>query len=162
MRSYNKILAIAVIVLVIINIALLICMLRGKQADQSKRQPAPSAPFETMARELNMTEQQKTQYQILRDQHFSNVRPILDSIREIRKDFLKLMQSTIAYDSEVAAYSHRIAEKQAVVDRMTLDHFRKVRALFIGDQQKKFDDFIQKIMLRRGNGQARKDSIDRK
>ncbi len=149
MRSYNKILFIAVIVLLLVNIALLIFMWKGKQSDQTRRQPAANGPFETMASELNMTEQQKTQYKSLRDQHFSNIRPLLDSIREVRKYFLKLMQRANANDSDLASYSHRIAEKQAVIDRMTLDHFRKVRALFSGDQQKKFDDFIQKMMLRR-------------
>src|SRR5579885_3491239 len=147
MKSYNKILSVALIVLLLVNIVLLFFLWKEKHSDQSTRQPASNSALETMSRELNMTDQQKAQYQILRDQHFSRVKPLFDSIREIRKDFLKLMRNTIVMDSEVAAYSHRIAEKQAVIDRLTLDHFRKVRGLFSGDQQKKFDEFIQKMML---------------
>jgi Spy/CpxP family protein refolding chaperone len=149
MKPYNKILVIAVVVLLLTNLGLLFFMWKGKHTDQSKRQPATNSAVETMARELNMTESQKKNYQVLRDEHFARVRPLFDSIREARKDFLKMIQSPIINDSSVQAYSHRIAEKQAVIDRMTLDHFRKVRGLFSGEQQKKFDDFIQKMMLRR-------------
>ena len=149
MRSYNKILVIAVIVLLLVNLALLLYMWKGRHPDQSKRQPAPNSAVETIARELSMTDSQKTVYQKLRDEHFANVRPLFDSIRETRKDFLKMMQSPSVNDSDLNRYSHRVAEKQAVIDRMTLDHFRKVRTLFSGDQQKKFDDFVQKMMLRR-------------
>lgn len=149
MRSNNKILAIAVIVLLLINVVLLLFMWKGKHPENSQRQSPQNSAVETMARELNMTDSQKTVYQKLRDEHLASVRPLFDSIREARKDFLKMMQSPGVNDSDLNNYSHRIAEKQAVIDRMTLDHFRKVRALFSGDQQKKFDDFIQKMMLRR-------------
>ncbi len=156
MRSYNKILAIAVIVLLAVNVGLLFLIWKGKGSGQKGQQSNSNNALETMARELNMTESQKNNYQALRDQHFTNVRPLYDSVREARKDFLKMIQSPVVQDSSINNYSRRIADKQAVIDRMTLDHFRKVRGLFSGDQQKKYDDFIQKIMLRRRDSTNRR------
>ena len=80
----------------------------------------------------------------------------MDSIREIRKGFLKMIQSPTVNDSSINAYSRRVADQQAIIDRMTLDHFRKVRGLFNGDQQKKYDDFVQKIMLRKRDSANKK------
>lgn len=149
MRPYNKILAVAVVVLLLINLVLLVFMWKAKHTDVSRHQPVSNSALETMARELNMTDSQKSAYQKLRDTHFAHTKPLFDSMREARKDFLKMIQGPVVNDSDLNNYSQRIAGKQAVIDRMTLDHFRKVRALFSGDQQKRYDDFVQKIMLRR-------------
>lgn len=149
MRSYNKILVAAVIILLLVNIALLIFLWRGNHTGQSQRPPSSGNSVETMARELNMTDSQKAAYQNFRDRYFANTKPIYDSIRGARKDFLKMIQSDYVNDNDLKMYSNRIAKKQAVIDSITLGHFRQVRALFMGDQQKKYDDFIQKMFLRR-------------
>lgn len=156
MRSYNKVLAITVVILLLVNTGLLLFIWKGKGSGQKGQQNNSNSALETMVRELNMTESQKKNYQALRDQHFTNVRPLYDSVREARKDFLKMIQSPVVQDSNISNFSRRIAEKQAVIDRLTLDHFRKVRGLFSGDQQKKYDDFIQKIMLRRRDSTNRR------
>lgn len=156
MRSYNKILVVKVIILLLVNIALLIFLWKGKQSGDNKHQPSSGNSVETMAKELNMTDSQKTAYQNFRDRYFANTKPIYDSIREARKYFLKMIQSPVVNDSDLELYSNRIAEKQALIDRMTLTHFRNVRAIFSGDQQKKYDDFIQKIFLRKRDSTGKK------
>lgn len=156
MRSNNKIFVIAVIVLLLVNIALLFFLWKGKQPDQSKHQSSSGSSVETMTRELNMTDSQKTAYQNSRDRYFANTRSIYDSMRAARRDFLKMIQSDAVSDSNLKAYSNRIAEKQAVIDSITLNHFREVRSLFAGEQQKKYDDFIQKMFLRRRDTASKK------
>ncbi|OQY96406.1 MAG: hypothetical protein B6D37_02610 [Sphingobacteriales bacterium UTBCD1] len=156
MKPCNKILGVAVIVLFLVNAGLLLFIWKGKGSGHAGQKPDSGSAMETMARELNMTESQKKNYQTLRDQHFAGVRPLYDSVREIRKEFLKMIQSLVVQDSSISNYSRRIAEKQAVIDRLTLDHFRKVRGLFSGEQQKQYDDFIQKIMLRRRDSSGKR------
>ncbi len=160
--SSNKILSIAVILLLLVNTVLLIFLWKGREKQEPRHQPGNGSPFEAMVREVNMTEQQKNDYQKLRDEHFALVRPLFDSIREGRKYFMQLIQEPNAGDSALSAYSRRNAEKQAVIDKLTFDHFKKVRALFSGDQQKKFDDFMQKMMQQRMSGTRRRDSANRK
>jgi hypothetical protein len=154
----NKILSAAVLLLLVVNTVLLIFMWREK-GKHSPRRSSGGGPFETMAKELNMTEQQKKDYQKLRDEHFAAIRPLFDSIREIRKEFMGLVKETnISSDSALNVYSGRIARKQAIIDKLTFDHLQKARALFSGDQQKQFDEFVQKMMQQRMNGPRRRDT----
>lgn len=146
--SINKILVIAVILLLIVNIALLVFVWKGNKKEEPKH-PQGNGPFETMAKELNMSEQQKADYKNLRDEHFARVRPLFDTIRQYRTSFFKMIRDTNVTDDSLNNYSKRIAEKQAIIDKMTFDHFKKVRALFNGDQQRQFDDYMQKVLQRR-------------
>jgi hypothetical protein len=156
--SSNKILSAAVILLLVLNTVLLIIMWKGKEKHDTTKRPTGNSPFEMLVKELNLTNQQKNDYQKLRDEHMAAVKPMYDSIHEVRKDFMRLVKETNVSDSELSAYSARVAKKQAIIDKLTLDHLKKARALFSGDQQKKFDDFVQKMVQQRMNGGRRRDS----
>ena len=105
-----------------------------------------------MVKDLDMTEQQQTDFKKLKADHFKNIGPVFDSIRTLKKSLFGLVKAETLNDSLVTRYSGLIAEQQAIVDKATINHFRTVRALFTGDQQKKFDEFIQKMMQRRNRG----------
>jgi len=153
--STNKILAIAVILLLIVNIVLLIFIWKGNNRSEPKH-PQGNGAFETMAKELNMTEQQKNDYKKLRYDHFAKVRPLFDSIRQYRTSFFKMVRDTTSNEDSLNSYSKRVAEIQATIDKMTFEHFRKVRSLFSGDQQKQFDEYMQKMMQRRRDSTNRR------
>ncbi len=150
MKGPNKFLVIAVILLLLVNVAMLVFMLKGKKRD-GKRQGAKT-PFEMMAKELSMTEQQQTQFKQMKEEHFNAIRPVLDSIRVLKRSLFNLVKEENIHDSIVNRHSELIAEQQAIVNQTTINHFRKARTLFTGDQQTEFDDFIQKMIQRRGKG----------
>ena len=152
--STNKMLAIAVVLLLVANIVLLIFVWKGKRSEPKR--PQGNGAFETMAKELNMTEQQKNDYKKLRDEHFARVRPLFDSMRQYRASFFKMVRDTTSNDDSVNAYSKHVSEIQSMIDKMTLEHFRRVRTLFNGDQQKQFDDYMQKMMQRRRDSTNRR------
>lgn len=154
----NRILTIAVILLLLVNVGMLIFMLKGRGHHDMKKQGG--SPFEMMVKELNMTGQQQTEFKKLKDEHFTAIKPVFDSVRSLKKSLFGLVKEENLNDSLVTKYSALISEQQSIADKLTINHFRKVRALFSGDQQKKFDDFVQKMMQRRGSQQAgrRKDS----
>jgi hypothetical protein len=151
----NRILTIAVILLLLVNVAMLIFILKGR-CHQGKKQSG--APFDRMVKELSMTEPQQTEYKKLKEAHFATTKPVFDSVRTLKKSLFGLIKEENVTDSLVSNYSGLIAQQQAIIDKLTINHFRKVRVLFSGDQQKKFDDFVQKMMQRRGSGGMRKDS----
>ncbi len=91
MKGANKFLTIAVILLLIINVAMLVFMLKGKKCGADKRQGG-KAPFEKMAEELKMTEQQQTQFKQMKEEHFSTIRPVFDSIRSLKKSLFSLLK----------------------------------------------------------------------
>ena len=153
--SANKILTIAVILLLLVNVAMLVFMLRGRRPHSDKRQGGRGGPIEMMVKELDMTEQQKTEFGKLKGEHFAAIRPVFDSVRALKKSLFNLVKEESVNDSSVSRYSHLISEQQAIADRLTINHFRKVRSLFKRDQQKKFDEFVEKMMQRQPGGWRR-------
>ena len=73
MKSTNKILSVAVALLLLANIALVIFMVKGKNQRDGKR-PAKADPFEMVAKELNMTDAQRKQHLQFREEYFKAVK----------------------------------------------------------------------------------------
>ena len=155
-NSSTKILSIALVLLLLVNVAMLVFIMKGKSRGQQRRQGR--GPFEGMVKELNMTVDQKKQFDSLRTAHFATIRPMLDSIRSLRQAMFNQMKTDTLNEQVIRSFSADISERQTRADRLTLEHFRNVRALFSGDQQKKFDEFVQKMMQRNGR---KKDSSGR-
>ncbi len=163
MKSNNKILSIAVALLLITNIVLVIFMLKGKDQSGNKRSGSKGDPFENMAKELKMTEQQKKEHLQFRDEYFKIVRPLFDSVRSAKYAFFSLVKDSTATDSMVNLYNRRHSDIQFTIDSLTFKHFNRVRALYTGDQQKKYDEMVQKMMQKQnGRGNWKKDSTGKK
>lgn len=154
----NKILTIAVVLLLLVNVAMLIFMLKGRGHHGMKYGSGKGGPFEMMVKELNMTGQQQAEFKKFKEEHFKNISPIFDSVRTLKQSLFDLVKAETVNDSIINKYSNLISEQQSIADKLTINHFRKVRTLFNGDQQKKFDDFVQKMMQRHGPGGWRRDS----
>jgi len=149
MKSSNKILTIAVVLLLVANIALVAFLVMGKNKSNYRHGGGGKGdPSEMMAKELNMTEQQKKDHKLLKEEHFKTIRPLFDSLRAAKTAFYALIKDATATDSTVQIYSQRINEKQTAIDLLTFAHFKKVRNLFTAEQQPKFDEFVQKMMQR--------------
>lgn len=156
MKNYtNKVLTIAVVFLLLTNIALVVFMLNKKQGGDKRR--GHSDLFEMMVKELNMTEQQQKDFKLQKEEYFKNINPLFDSVRAAKTAFFALTKEQNVSDSLVNIYSLRISEKQSAIDKLTFAHFKKVRSLFTAEQQPKFDEFVQKMMQR-----SRRDSTDNK
>lgn len=143
----TRILTIAVVLLLLANIALIAFMLTQKKKQEGKRQGGRE-PFELMVKELGMSEEQKKEYRRMKEEHFKNVRPLFDSIRAAKTAFFGLIKDSATDDSVLDAYSSRISASQAELDKVTFAHFKRVRNIFTVEQQPKFDTFIQKMMMR--------------
>ena len=155
MKSSNKILVAAVVLLLIANIALVAFMMKGRSKAAEKK--PKTDPAEVMYKELNMTEEQKKQHKLLKEEHFKNIKPLFDSVRAAKTAFYALLKDSTVTDSVLTLYGNHISEKQSEIDRRTFAHFKRLRNLFTTEQQPKFDLFVQKMMQRN-----RKDSSDKK
>lgn len=154
-NTTNRFLAIAVILLLVANIALVAFMFFGKSNKPPEK--GGKAVFDKIVKELGMTEEQKTKYSSLREAHFSRIRPLFDTIRSMRQALFGLMKEPVVNDSLVKLYTTKISAKQTEADTLTLNHFRTVRTLFTAEQKVKYDAFIQKMMQR-----PKKDSSGKK
>lgn len=154
-NTTNKILTIAVVLLLLVNIALVVFMIKGRKTGDKRH--GKGDPFEMMVKELNMTEQQQKEYKQQKEEHLKNIKPLFDSVRAAKTAFYSLIKDVATSDSTISVYGQRITERQAAIDKLTFAHFKRVRNLFTPDQQPRFDDFILKMMQR-----GRKDSAAKK
>lgn len=154
----NKILAIAVILLLVTNLVMVYMMVKEKGRRGSKKEYRSSGPRE-MFKELNLSEDQKKAYEQLKEEHFKNSRPVMDSVRAAKMAYFNLVKDPSVNESTIRAFGDRVREKQAAADRMIFDHFRNLRQLFTAEQQVKFDSLLHKMMMQRGR---RKDSTKTK
>jgi Spy/CpxP family protein refolding chaperone len=154
-NSTNKFLTIAVIILLLANIALVAFLVMGK--NKKSQSGHGKSPIDKMVNELGMDEVQKKQFDSLRSAHFATIRPLFDSIRATRQSLFNLIREENLDDSLVTDYSGKIAERQMMADKLTVNHFRQIRKMFIGENLKKFDEMVQK-MLQRG----KRDSANKK
>lgn len=156
----TKILSVAVALLLLINIALVIFIVKGKNQRDGRRSPKGD-PFEMIAKELNMTDAQRKQHLEFRDEYFKMIRPLNDSLRSAKSVYFSFVKDSTASDSVLAASNKRIADFQSNLDKITFEHFRRVRGIYIGEQQIKYDELVQKMVQRQGNkggGNWKKDS----
>lgn len=155
-NNNSKILTIAVVLLLITNIALVAFMVMGRNNRKDDRGGGKGDPSELMAKELNMTEEQKKEHKLLKDEHLKNIKPLFDSVRAAKIAFYALVKDTTVSDSTINVYSQRICERQSAIDKLTFAHFKKIRKLFTQEQLPKFDEFVQKMMQRNRRDSAMK------
>lgn len=155
----NRILTIAVVALLLANIALVLFLLTGKKNSDNRPHGGRIEPSEMMVKELGMTEEQKIEYKTLKEEHFKNVRPLFDSVRAAKTAFYALVKEQEVDDNILDSLSRKISARQAELDKLTFAHFRRVRNIFTPEQQLKYDAFIQKMMQRgrRGGDSTRKE-----
>jgi protein CpxP len=155
-NSTTRILTIAVVLLLLANITLVYFLVSARKHASDRRQ-GRGEPFEMMVKELNMTDQQQKDFKQLKEDHFKNVRPLFDSVRNAKTAFFQLTKDPSVNDSTLNAYEQRVTQQQSKLDFLTFEHFRKVRALFTPEQQPKFDSFIQRMMQR-----GKRDSVGKR
>ena len=130
----NKILAIAAILLLLINIALVIFIINGRKHSASKRR---GNPFEMMDKDLDLIRATKEEVKKLRDKHFETIRPLSDSVRAAKSAYFGLIKESNVNDSTLNAYRKRMSDIQSNIDRLSFAHLQRVRRLFNEGQPKK-------------------------
>lgn len=154
----TRILSIAVVLLLITNIALVAFMMTGnnKKTQSGRKQGSRTEAPKEMVEQLKMTEQQQQDFKALKEEHHKNTKPLMDSLWAAKKAFFGLARNPNTNDSLIDLYSIRVCERQAELDKMTLNHFRQVRNVFTPEQQPGYDSLVQKMMQRNKRDSAKK------
>lgn len=155
----TRILTIAVVLLLITNLVLVAFMVmdRKKSGDRRNEGFRAEAP-EVMVKTLKMSDQQQTDFKKMKEEHFKMVKPYFDSVRVAKRAFFDLVKNPSINDSLIQLYSSRVCDKQALLDKITLNHFRSVRNIFTADQQPGYDSLLRKMW----SGRGKKDSSGKK
>ncbi len=152
MQKTNTTLKVAVVLLLIANLALVGFMVWGKKGKEASK----TDPYTMMAKELGLTETQAAEHRKMGDEHLKNTKPLMDSLREAKLAFYMQYKDGAAGDSALNAFGQQIGVLQARIEKTNMAHFQKVRQWLKPDQQSKYDTLVKKMMLRSRKGGGKK------
>lgn len=95
-----------------------------------------------LSKTLGFSEEQRTKYRAMRQNHFKTIRPLLDSMRLERKRFYEQVSDSTQTDAVLMQQARQIEEKNARLDVLNLRHFQKVSALCTPEQRKKLQQVL--------------------
>lgn len=145
----NKLLSLLTLLLLVINVVTLTMVWKNNRQYSNPGEPPIQGPvFEFVTTELNLTEQQQAKYRVLREEHQSQQRPLLDSIRKAKEAFFELLKDTAVSEATVAAYNNKGLALQGQLELVHFRHFQQLRAICNSEQQRKFDGIIQTVLRR--------------
>jgi Spy/CpxP family protein refolding chaperone len=131
-----------IIALVVLNAGLLTWMWMGAQRHQHDDH-ADGRSY--LSKTLGFSEEQRTKYRAMRQHHFQNIKPLLDSMRQERKRFFLRVNDSTQTDAQLLTEARQLAEKSARLDVMNLRHFQQVSTLCTPEQKQK----LQKVLADR-------------
>ena len=121
MKNSTKFLSIAVLLLLLINIALVIFLVTGK-GKNLRNAVNEKGPWEMIEKEVGMNESQKKDFEQLRDEHLKRIHAKYDTVSALKANLFGLKEAEVN-DSLVTSYLHQIAKLQMEGNRLSLSTF---------------------------------------
>ena len=166
--SSRKSLLIIIFLLLIINFAVLFFFVsKNKPENNHQRDRKEGGLYTMLTKDANFTPDQIAKYQELREEQFTNVKPLFSKIRKSKDNFYSLLYKENVSDSTINAMSDSIAINQKALDVQMLTYFQNIRSICTSDQIPKFDSSIKKIVMRMTgrqgpSGRSKSDSVTEK
>jgi periplasmic protein CpxP/Spy len=140
----KNLLLLTVIVLILANVTMLVIFFMTRI--QKTPHPEAAAPATFIEKQLGFDEQQKQKFDDLRKTHHHEAEEVRRRINEEEDSLFSMLPNMTGSDSGREQLIKQIAFNKAEIDRMTFDHFRKVREMCSATQQKKFDEIIHDVI----------------
>lgn len=140
-----KILSILVVVLLVLNITTIAgawkLLNKVNNADAKT-----SSAKNFLITKLEFDEEQQAQFETLRKEHFEQIAGLLTSIQNEKSDMYTLLKSNNPDTALTYMHIARIMQQEERLERITFEHFRKVRALCSDEQKQHFDVIIDQVL----------------
>jgi len=140
----KNLLILTVIVLILANVTMLVIFFMTRI--QKSPHPEAAAPAAFIEKQLGFDDQQQKKFDELRKEHHQGAQEIRRRINEEEDSLFSMLPNMTGSDSSREQLIKQIAFNKAEIDRMTFDHFRKVRKMCSPTQQKKFDEIIHDVI----------------
>ncbi len=102
-----------------------------------------------IAKQLNLTDQQKEQFSTLRKNHREQTKTHFDKMRSLRQQRMDALTTTPPDTTKVNQLARQIGNQQALLEATLSEHYYQLQALCNEDQKAKLADVFQKMMERR-------------
>ncbi len=111
---------------------------------------------ERIEKALHFNHEQENQFRKIKDDHFTEIRPIRDSIKIIKSELFDYLKQENQDPKIIEAKMFVMLEKIEENETKTLQHFAKIRAICTPEQKKVFDnDIIDRFKKQGQNGAGR-------
>lgn len=166
--SKSKLYIFIIAALLLANIAMLTFFVWMKEPPKkgNRSENRPGNPItEILQKKVGFNEQQMSQYEKLKQQHWQLMKPMFDSMRRAKEQFYERLDDEVIPDTAISRSSEAIGERQTAMDRQIFRHFRSLRELCTEEQKPRFDSLIKGVVQRmiapgrRGGGRQDKDSL---
>lgn len=152
----NKGWAIAVIGLLLINIAMLFFFLIRDNSNHGPRGGGREARMtEFLKKEVGFDAKQLQQFDSLNKQNREKMKANFDEMRNSKEKLLKDLGASAFSDSAIALAATQSAAMQKDMELHMLRHFAEIRKICTPAQQPVFDSLFYKMLSRRGENKPK-------
>lgn len=142
-----KFLTILVVLLLFINIATIAGIWKFIDPRNLRMMPPPPpGPKEFIISKLGLDETQQKIFEELRTEHFEQMSGLQEQIRAEKDAMYDLLKSPNPDTTQTYVHIAKIMQSEERLERITFEHFRKVRAICNEEQQQHFDAIIDRVM----------------
>jgi protein CpxP len=142
-----KLLTTMVVLLLLINIATIASIWKLiDPKNLSLMPPPPPSAKEFIISKLNLDEEQQKVFDELRKEHFEQMQTLQVNIRTEKDALYDLLKSPEPDTVQTYLHIARVMQNEERLEKITFEHFRKVRAICNDEQKQHFDIIIDQIM----------------
>ena len=147
--SKVRLLFIAVILLLVLNLFLLSISFFGEPKNGQKGKPGDERHAEQMLIErLNFSEEQGNTFRALKAQHKNKVQPLNLELSENQRALFELLKSDSMDIEEKKRLNQLISENTSKINELHLNHFQDLKNLGNEKQKVLFNEFISEMSKR--------------
>lgn len=141
----QRILTIAVVILVIMNIATLSFIWISENPEHQHRKKKKRPDVERyLTRKLNLSAEQAEAFKIARGKHFEHTDDLMRSLRDDRQMLSQMLSNSDTTEQNELMLA--IAEKNAKLEKLNFIHLQNLRGICTAEQKQKFDSVIFKVI----------------
>lgn len=154
--SKNKMLLVAVVILLLTNIGMILFFLNHRGGEKGRSHGSREEVMTGfLQKDIGFSKSQMEQYDTLSKAHRDKVKAIFDEVRSNKEQQFKLLAAQNFDDSAIHTIAAQSAEKQKVIEEQMFTHLKEVRKICTPDQLPKFDSLFYKVWDRRGESRKK-------
>ncbi len=136
----------SVALLMIMNIVLLVNGFHKQVPPPPPIPHGPHGPAQLIIKELKFNNDQELKFHELKEEHRASMRELDRTGREMRHSYFELLKTDSVNETKKLEFEKLISENQKLIEQVTFNHFKSVRAICDEQQKKLFDASIQDIL----------------
>jgi len=142
--SKTKLLQIAVVALLLLNIGTLTFILLRKPPMHHGMKNG-EGPKQIIIERLHFDNQQQKQYDVIVEDHRAKSRELNDLSRDLHNKLYALLSEKEIEKGKSDSLINEIALNQKAIDNLNLDHFQKIKSICKNNQMQYFNELVKDL-----------------